>query len=265
MRGTTTTVVTVGTAATAASAVSFIGTSLPRRIVPSAVMSAFASASCEPDRDRVGAVAGEHREEDRTELRDRHHRRDRLGDHREEDADRVTLADTSRLEPVRDPVGEHAQLAVAQRPRRSLFAFPHDRGPVPPVVALGPLVDAVVRDVQLPAGEPRRPLDARGRVEHLRVRRRPLDPDEPHERVPEPLGLGDRPGPEVGEVVEAVLGHEPADVARGRRLRRGSPHDLRHGRQVMLAQACDRRPLGRSEEPPTAARQPAPGDRPLEI
>ena len=62
---------------------------LPRRVKPSAVMSATALGVLEPDRDRVGAVAGEDRQEQRAELRDREQRGDRLGDHRQEEPDRV--------------------------------------------------------------------------------------------------------------------------------------------------------------------------------
>ena len=98
---TTTTVWTVGTAATAASAVSFIGTTLPRRVQPSAVTSA-GRALLEPHRDRVGAVAGEDRQEDRAELRDREQRGDRLGHHRQEQPDRVALADAARGEAAGD-------------------------------------------------------------------------------------------------------------------------------------------------------------------
>ena len=170
-------------------------------------------AVVESHRDRIGAVAGEDGQEDRAELGDGHDRGDRLRDHREEHADRVALPDAPRREPVRDPVGEHAQLGVGERPRRALFALPDDGRTVAPVGAVGPLVDAVVGNVQLAAGEPGGPLDAGRGVEHLRVRRRPLDPDEPYEGVPEPLRVGDRPGAQLGEVGEPVLGHEATDVA----------------------------------------------------
>ena len=124
MRGTTTTVSTDGTAATAASAVSFIGSELAAPHGAVGGDERLGVAVLEPDRDRVGAVAGEDRQEDRTELRDGHHRGDRLGDHREEDPDRVALADAARREPVRDAVGERAQLAVGQRARSCLLRPP---------------------------------------------------------------------------------------------------------------------------------------------
>ena len=141
-RGTTTTVCTVGTCATAASAVSFIGTTLPRRVKPSAVITATAPASCEPDRDRVGAVAGEDRQEDRAELRDREQRGDRLGHHRHEQADRVAALDTAGGQPRRDAIGERSQLGARERADLALLAFPDDRRARRALGIVGAAVDA---------------------------------------------------------------------------------------------------------------------------
>ena len=69
---------------------------------PSAVIERDRAGVFEAHRDRVGAVAGEDRQEHRAELRDGEQRGDRLGDHRQEQADRVADADAACREPGRD-------------------------------------------------------------------------------------------------------------------------------------------------------------------
>ena len=131
------------TCATAASAVSFIGTTLPRRVKPSAVIERDRVRVLEPDRDRVGAVAGEDRQEDRAELRDREQRGDRLGHHRQEQPDRVALAARrAPRAPTRcDRSARAARVHVSVR-TVAVLAFPDDRGVVARRGIVGAPVDA---------------------------------------------------------------------------------------------------------------------------
>ena len=80
----------VGTAATASSAIGFIGTTFPRRYMPSAVKSAFASASANATDCR--AEPGEQRQKDAADLDDGQHRDDDFRRHRHEHADRIAFA-----------------------------------------------------------------------------------------------------------------------------------------------------------------------------
>ena len=79
----------------------FIATGCPRRQKPSAVNSAVASASLQTRGHRVGAVAGEQRQDDAADLDDREEGDDQLGAHRHEERDPVARADAERAQRVR--------------------------------------------------------------------------------------------------------------------------------------------------------------------
>ncbi len=226
-RGTTTTVCTVGTCATASSAISFIATVLPRRVNPSAVIERDRARVVEAHRDRVGAVAGEDRQEDRAELGDGEQRGDRLRDHRQEQPDRVALPTPRAAQPRRDARRSSArssdQVSVAGRrpprpPRRPRHV--DGRG------SSAHLSTHVDGDVQRAAGEPLRPRDAVARVEHPLVGRREPDAEEAHHRVPEPLGVVDRTRDAARRSRRCrSAGHEPRDVALGEQLGVGAPDE----------------------------------------
>ena len=167
---------------------------LPRRVKPSAVIERDRARVVEPDRDRVGAVAGEDRQEDRAELRDREQRGDRLGDHRQEQADRVARAHAPRgaarprsdRSAVRSSAhGQRADRRLPRLPRRSRQRRPSPdrrrarrrtspRGcSVPPVNHLAHGMPSVTSSTSV--------YGVANGVE------------EAHDRVPEPLGLVDRP------------------------------------------------------------------------
>ena len=221
---------------------SFIGDDLaaPRRAVGG--HERLRRALLEPHRDRVGAVAGEDRQEDRAELGDGHDGGDRLGQHRQEHADRVARADAAGGEAAGDRVGQRAQLAVGDASAA---------GPSSPSQRIGRVV-AARRVVGPPVDARPRPRSVRPPVNHV-AHSMPRDssstwvygsvngmPRKLDERVPEPLGLVDRALPQRLEVGEAVRSHEPADVARGRvvgRRRPGGRSGLGHGRRIPAAPA----------------------------
>ena len=183
------------TVSTAASAVSFIGTTLPRRVKPSAVTSATAPASCEADGDRFGAVAGEDRQEDRAELRDREQRGHGL---------RAPSAGTGR--PRRR---SRRRARAGPRAMRSVSVRSSDHvsvrtAPSSPSHTTAGVVRAsrgssahssrhVDREVAAcrPSNHVAHGMPSR-HVEHLAVRLREAHAEEADDRVPEPFGLVDR-------------------------------------------------------------------------
>ena len=172
------------------------------------------------DRDRVGAVTREDRQEDRAELRDREQRRDGLGHHRHEEADGVAFAHTSRRQSRRDAIGERAQLGAGERASLAVLTFPdHGR-------TIGrQMLETHRRRVASTADEPRCPLDARRRIEHAVVGSVERQPEEPHHRVPEPLGFVDRARHERCEALDLLGGHEASDVAPAQHRFVGTPDD----------------------------------------
>ena len=122
-RSSTITCSTDGDSATASSAAGFISAWLPRRSPPSAVMIAFAFASCSRAATADGAKPGEDRHVERAELRDRVGGDHRLGDHRHEHRDRVALADAERAQARRDRVDLALQLGVGERAHLAVLAL----------------------------------------------------------------------------------------------------------------------------------------------
>ena len=159
-----------GHVAAASSAVAFIGTTLaPRRRMPSAVISAFASASCSRAATAVGAVAGEDRQVDRA----RAWRTPAIaatvsGAIGMKTPTASPSPTPSRPQAVR-PAGRPSRCSSRVGHRRDLavLALPEHRDASG--VRLGPPVDAVVGEVERAPGEPLRPGDAVGDVEDLVV------------------------------------------------------------------------------------------------
>ena len=133
----TTVCVTVAADSSASSAICFIGTICPRRSDPSAVISALAFASASR-----AAIAGAAKPEKIGHLNGAEVRAGVRGDrdlrrHRQEDPDRVALADADRREPfgeAEDLVGELAprQRDAVRRPRPARPRPPARRARRPP-------------------------------------------------------------------------------------------------------------------------------------
>ena len=141
-------------------------------------------------RDRIGAVAGEDRQEDRAELGHRHARGDHLGDHRQEDADGVALTDTEARQGKASASVVPPQLAYVH-----VTLWPsspsHTTASASGVAAAQRSTHALAM-LSRPPTEPRRPRDAVGRVEHPILRRRERQAEELDDGAPEPLGVFDR-------------------------------------------------------------------------
>jgi hypothetical protein len=108
----------------------------------------------------------------RSDARAGEHRGGRLRHHRHVDRDAVVALDAEALEHVREPLRHVEQLGVGDRPPLAVFALPVERDPLAEAGVDVP-VEAVVRNVQLPAHEPLRPR--RLPVEHLLPGLRPVE------------------------------------------------------------------------------------------
>ena len=115
--------------------------------------------------------------------RDRHLRR-----HRQEDSDRIAGTDAERREPFRQAEHLVGQLLPGQGGPAAVLAQPHSRL-LAPELGGGPAVDAVPREVQLPADEPPRPFDPAGGVDDLLPVLGELEPEILDDGRPEPLRL----------------------------------------------------------------------------
>ena len=104
------------------------------------------------------------------EPRTREHRDRRLGDHRHVDDDALALLDFVALEHIRKAAHFAMELLVGDDAPLARLAFPDDRRLVLPRGAEMP-VEAVLRDIELAAGEPLR--EGHLPVEHLRPLLRP--------------------------------------------------------------------------------------------
>ena len=177
---------------------------------------------------RVGGVAGEDRKVDGAELRAGEGGRHRLRSHWHEDADGVPLAHSQRAQAVGQPVRHSLELRVGDGSNGSLFALPQDGSPVRS--GAGPPVDAVVGEVDGPAGEPSGPGPPVRLVQDLPIGLVELDPQVLHHGVPEPCDVV------LGALHELVVGadpvgpHEPGDVGPLHVISRRSPNDLAHER-----------------------------------
>src|SRR5207237_1290398 len=103
-----------------------------------------------------------------------------------------------------------AQLLVGQRSGRAVLAFPDDRRAFRR--ALGPAVDAVVREVDRATGEPNRPWDAFRRLHDVLVRREELDSEILDDRLPEPRYVFLRTAHELGIRTDPERAHQTRDV-----------------------------------------------------
>ncbi len=73
-------------------------------------------------------------------------------------------------------------------------------------------INAVEGEVGLAPDEPLRERKAARGIEHLLIRLEPSEIEKPHDLVPKPFRLGDRPSPERLEIWNPDLGHEPPQV-----------------------------------------------------
>ena len=155
-----------------ASTAALTGAVLPLRRAPSTVISTLASRHLHPLLDRLGREPAEDDVVRRADPRAREHRDDDLGNHRQVDADHVSLANPEVLERVREPLHVAVQLGVGDRALLALLAGPVERDAVA-APGLDVTVQAVVGDVQLAVGEPL--VERRvGVVEHGRERLVPV-------------------------------------------------------------------------------------------
>ena len=174
--------------------------------------------------DRVGAVAGEDRDEDRAELAAGQRRRDDLRDHRHEDADAIALADAEAGERVGGLVGEGEQLGVGVAPDLAVLALPDQRR-LRRVGSAGVLVERGGDVVELAATVPGRPRDAARGIHHLRVGTLPDQPQVVGDGVPEPGGIGVGAREQIGIAGDAVPLHEAAQPAALEVFLAGPPGD----------------------------------------
>ena len=123
--------------------------------------------------DGLRTEPAEDRHPDRAELGARQERSHGLDRHGHEDADGVALPHAERAQTMRQPVGQLPQLPVRDPADVAVLGLPDHRdglrGPVRPDV------DALVREVGRPAGEPRGPFHPARRVQDLLVRRQERD------------------------------------------------------------------------------------------
>ena len=171
--------------------------------------------------DRVGPEPAEDRHPDGAQLRARHHRRDRLDRHRQEDPDGVAAGHAEREERPRDGVGQVAELRDRSRADLGVLPFPDDGGGHGR--ALRPPVDALPGDVGAATDEPCRPRGTAGQVDDLAVGRRELEIEVVYDGIPEPRRILDGSAHQVVEAIDAVRSHEPGDVRRVDLLVRGAP------------------------------------------
>ena len=99
------------------------------------------------------AEAAEHDRVRRADARAGEHGRDRLGNHPHVDRDAVALLDAERPQRVGDATGLLEQVLVRDRAGVARLAFPVERDLIA-VPGFYVAVEAVVRDVELPADEP---------------------------------------------------------------------------------------------------------------
>ncbi len=143
------------------------------------------------------------------------------------DRDDVTLGHAQLQQPGGQPAHLVGQLGVGQRAGVAGFALPHHRGPVRRRRVLGPAVDAVVGDVDLPALEVAEVVDLAG------ADRRPRR--EPALLLRHPLPVGVRPVQRAGRgELRDPLGNGPLrtqrDDRRVQQLRAGCQGVLGHRR-----------------------------------
>src|SRR5262249_55201496 len=117
------------------------------------------------------------------------------------------------------------ELGERELPALAVLAAPHDRGRAG-ARATRPPVHAVPCDVELPADEPARPLDAGGVVPDALPRLRELDPEILDDGGPEPLRLLHGAPPKLVVVVDPVPAHEARDVRVVDDVPRGLPDHL---------------------------------------
>ena len=164
---------------------SSIAISLPRRDDVSCVITTFASLASQPLLDGRRGEAGEHGHLDRSEMRDRVRCDCDLRRHRQVDRDAVADADAERRELLGESSDVARELGERERAPRAVLAEPDARERVR--LARSPAVRAVVRDVELPADEPGRPLGAARVVHDALPRLRELEPHVVDRERPEPL------------------------------------------------------------------------------
>ena len=233
-RSSTTTRRTVGHASTASSQVGFSAPCLPRRQVAVGGQDRLGLGVLEARRDRGRREAGEDRQVDRPELGDRVGGHHGLGDHRHEDADRRRPCPIPSARSARGQrIDLAAQLGERQGPDRSVLGLARDGQPVSALGVLGPAVHARGRDVDPPAGEPRRPRDAVREIDHLLVGRREAQVEVPDGRIPVPGDVVHRAAAQLPDCGDAVRAHQARDVGPLDVFGRGLPGVPAHGRAIL--------------------------------
>ena len=123
-------------------------------------------AVAQPRHDRARAVPAEERHHHGSEPCAREEERDRLGDHRQAQADAVTRPDTEVGERRRRIRGLTPELGIRPFARAAVIALPHDGGALGH--ALRPARHRVVREIELAAGPEPRPRQPGGGVHRRR-------------------------------------------------------------------------------------------------
>ena len=175
--------------------------------------SALAPASDEPDGDGVGAVAAEDRQRHGADLGDGRERGGRLGHHRHEHADGVARADAA-LEQRAASASTSRRSSAYVSVRVSPFS-PSQTIAVVRSGALGVSIDAVVGEVESCLRRTTWRTESRASYRAPAVRLEPLEPEEPHDRVPEPRGLSDRALAQLTRSRDAHVRHEAPQVRPG--------------------------------------------------
>ena len=190
-------------------------------------------ARLEPLRDGRRGEAGEDRHLDRADVRDRVRRDRDLGRHRQEDPDAVARLDAELDQLLREPRHVARQLGERQRAARAVLAEADRRERVG--AARGPAVDAVVRDRDRGADEPRRPLRAARVVDDPLPRRRELEAHVVDAERPEPLGLLPRAALQLRPARRAGSAQQARRVRVLDRRLVGPPDHLRHAASVLAS------------------------------
>ena len=199
--------------------------------------------------DRLCPVAAEQGHDDRADLRGGQHRRDGLGDHRQQQRDHVAGPHAARPHGPGGGVDPRLQFGVGQGERGAVVALPpHGSGRAASFAH--PAVDREVGPVEQPADEEVGVLDTPREVDDGVVGAHPRDAQVRHPGGPVPGGVGGRAFGERPGVGDAVPRREAAGRGRGEGIRRRRP---RHGKGLEFVDRHDhaspREPRGREHRP----------------
>ena len=158
--------------------------------------------------DRAGAEAREDRHYGEPRLEAPVEDGENLRNYRYTERYAVAGLEAEGAQSVGHAIGLLADFMEGDGARVAVLAFPKAGH----AIAIRPAVEAIVRDVELSAGEPLRPLRTVGRVEYLPVWLKPLDAHLAHQFVPEALGILAGEAQERLAVVKSEALHEAPDV-----------------------------------------------------